>query len=171
MDPAMVGNTGAVVLAADRITKKRYILDAACISAPTPAKIRELIEDWTEIYKPSQWRIEKNAFQSFLTQDERLREFLNSRGVSLMEHHTGSNKWDPNLVEELITWAPDTKNKTDMVMALWFAEIAAREWVNQGEGRQQYHQKNPFASRDRLKNRMVINIDEAVELSRRGYAG
>lgn len=205
MDPAMVGNTGAVVLAADRVTKKRFILDAACISAPTPAKIRELIETWTERYRPSQWRIEKNAFQSFLTQDERLRLFLNSRGVALMEHHTGSNKWDPNfgvasmatlfgykepgeskptgalielpssegkegikaLIEELITWAPDTKNKTDMVMALWFAEIAAREWVNIDSGNGMTHAKNPFASRDRLRRRVVVNIDEAIELQRR----
>ena len=31
------------------------------------------------------------------------------------------------LVEQLTTWFPETKAKTDLVMALWFAEIRARE--------------------------------------------
>lgn len=37
------------------------------------------------------------------------------------------------LREQLITWHPETKGKTDIVMALWFAEIRCRELMNEGE--------------------------------------
>ena len=62
--------------------------------APTPARIRELIETWTVKYNPQAWVIEKNAFQLFLTQDEQINSFLASRGVRLISHYTGANKMD-----------------------------------------------------------------------------
>jgi hypothetical protein len=150
------------------------------------------------MYSPSEWIIEKNAFQAFLTQDEGIRIFLAGRGVVLREHHTGSNKWDSGfgvasmatlfgtkqadgkhhrdnlihlpsdqtenikaLVEQLITWTPTTKGKTDIVMALWFCEIRAREMLNYGQYAT-HHLKNPFLSRAELGKRVVINIDEAL---------
>jgi hypothetical protein len=68
LDPAMVGDTAAICYAIDRSTStKRYIVDAikdyASISATDP---RSLLFDWTSIYSPSEWIVEKNAFQSFL---------------------------------------------------------------------------------------------------------
>jgi hypothetical protein len=59
-----------------------------------PDEIRSLIKDWTDKYNISEWRIEKNAFQTMLTQDREVREYLSSRGAVLREHHTGQNKWD-----------------------------------------------------------------------------
>lgn len=94
LDPAMSGDTFGVVVSADRSTKKRYLLDASRMPAPTPARIRELIFSWTEKYQPSAWVIEKNAFQLFLTQDEQINEFLASRGIRLISHYTGANKMD-----------------------------------------------------------------------------
>ena len=94
LDPAMSGDTFGVVVSADRTTKKRYLLDASRITAPTPARIRELIMSWTDRYRPQAWVIEKNAFQLFLTQDEQINEFLASRGVRLVSHYTGANKMD-----------------------------------------------------------------------------
>jgi len=94
LDPAMSGDTFGVVVSADRQTKKRYLLDASRMPAPTPARIRELIFTWTEKYQPSAWVIEKNAFQLFLTQDEQINEFLASRGIRLISHYTGANKMD-----------------------------------------------------------------------------
>lgn len=94
LDPAMSGDTFGVVVSADRQTKKRYLLDASRIPAPTPARIRELIFTWTERYRPAAWVIEKNAFQLFLTQDEQINEFLASRGIRLVSHYTGANKMD-----------------------------------------------------------------------------
>jgi hypothetical protein len=198
LDPAMVGDTAVVCYAIDRVTHKRYIVDAIKITRPTPAAIRQLIFDWTSLYQPSEWIVEKNAFQSFLTQDEGIRQNLASRGVLLREHHTGSNKWDSGfgvasmstlfgtkqhdgkhhrdnlihlpsdqtenvkaLIEQLITWSPTTKGKTDMVMALWFCEIRAREMLNQGMHKT-HHMKNPFLSRSEIGKRTVINIDELL---------
>jgi hypothetical protein len=198
LDPAMVGDTAAICYAVDRITHKRYIVDAIKITRPTPAAIRQLIFDWTTLYTPSEWIVEKNAFQSFLTQDEGIRQNLASRGVLLREHHTGTNKWDSGfgvasmstlfgtkqfdgkhhrdnlihlpsdqtenikaLIEQLITWSPTTKGKTDMVMALWFCEIRAREMLNQGI-HATHHMKNPFLSRYERGKRTVINIDELL---------
>jgi hypothetical protein len=94
LDPAMSGDTFGVVVSADRQTKKRYLLDASRMPAPTPARIRELIESWTVKYNPQAWVIEKNAFQLFLTQDEQINSFLASRGVRLISHYTGANKMD-----------------------------------------------------------------------------
>jgi hypothetical protein len=64
------------------------------------------------------------------------------------------------LIEQLITWTPTTKGKTDMVMALWFCEIRAREMLNYGKYAT-HHMKNPFLSRQELGKRTVINIEEA----------
>jgi hypothetical protein len=198
LDPAMVGDTAVVCYAIDRVSHKRYIVDAIKITRPTPAAIRQLIFDWTGLYQPSEWIVEKNAFQSFLTQDEGIRQNLASRGVLLREHHTGANKWDSGfgvasmstlfgtkqfdgkhhrdnlihlpsdqtenikaLIEQLITWSPTTKGKTDMVMALWFCEIRAREMLNQGMHKT-HHMKNPFLSRSEIGKRTVINIDELL---------
>jgi hypothetical protein len=198
LDPAMVGDTAAVCYAIDRVTHKRYVVDAIKITRPTPAQIRQLIVDWTNVYTPSEWIVERNAFQSFLTQDEGIRQFLASKGTLLREHHTGNNKWDsgfgvasmstlfgtkqqdskhhrdnlihlPNdqteniksLIEQLITWSPSTKGKTDMVMALWFCEIRAREMLNQGI-HATHHLKNPFLTRYEKSKRIVINIDELL---------
>jgi len=94
MDPAMSGDTFSVVLAGDRGTGKRYLLDASRMPAPTPAAIRELIFSWTERYQPKVWVIEKNAFQLFLTQDEEINNFLATRGIRLVQHYTGANKMD-----------------------------------------------------------------------------
>jgi hypothetical protein len=94
MDPAMSGDTFSVVMAGDRTTGKRYLLEASRMPAPTPAQIRDLIKGWTEKYRPKVWVIEKNAFQLFLTQDEEINRFLSSRGIRLVQHYTGNNKMD-----------------------------------------------------------------------------
>jgi hypothetical protein len=94
IDPAMAGATAAVIVAADVETNERYILDAVNMTEPTPAKIRELIEEWTLKYQPNVVVAEKNAFQLFLTKDEAIRDFLSSRGIQFREHFTGNNKWD-----------------------------------------------------------------------------
>jgi hypothetical protein len=198
MDPAIVGDTAAIAYAVDRNSNKRFILDAIKITSPSPQQIRDIIINWTQLYSPSEWIIEKNAFQAFLTQDEGIKQFLASRGVLLKEHHTGGNKWDAGfgvasmstlfgtkqadgkhhrdnlihlpsdqtenvkaLIEQLITWTPTTKGKTDLVMALWFCEIRAREMLNFGQYAS-HHLKNPFLSRRETGKRIVVNIDQLL---------
>jgi hypothetical protein len=65
-----------------------------------------------------------------------------------------------SLVQQLITWKPDTKNPTDCVMALWFAIIRIRELMQQSSQVGQY-QNNRWATRYQKQSRMSLNLDEA----------
>jgi len=64
------------------------------------------------------------------------------------------------LVQQLITWKPDTKNPTDTVMALWFAIIRIRELMQQSSRVGQY-QTNRWATRAQMSSRGSLNLDEA----------
>jgi len=197
MDPAMVGDTGVIVYAVDRHTKKRYVLRIDKQPRATPHWIRQTIKDLTDAFQIHEWRIERNAFQAFLTQDPELQEWLGNLGVRISEHTTGKNKWDVDfgvasmatvfengfielpathvveackaLVDQLITWAPDTKNKTDLVMALWFAEIRAREIIqaNSPAKGQNNFVRNRFASRRSRSQQVVVNLSDLAIAARR----
>jgi len=201
MDPAMAGDTFSVVIAGDRTTGKRYLLEASRMPAPTPQQIRDLIFSWTEKYNPKVWAIERNAFQLFLTRDEMINSFLASRGTRLVQHYTGNNKMDLEfgvasmaplfgssdsqgkylknnllelpradnehvkaLIEQLITWSAGTKNKQDGPMALWFAETQMRDYINQTGAYGGSFVKNPFATRNQLASRKVVNLEEYQQL-------
>ncbi len=214
MDPAVAGDTAAVAMAVDRETHRRYVMDVCVMTAPTPLKIRELIKNWTELYRPNEWVIENNAFQGFLTNDEGIREFLATRGIPLKPHHTGQNKQDPlfgvasmqplfgtkvprdgvagagfkpggdhlielpdlygqegikMLVDQLILWDPNVKTKhlkQDTVMALWFAELRAREILSTASRGEQWFAANPFTSRRDSEKRFVIPLDEMTQMGR-----
>jgi hypothetical protein len=203
LDPAtQAGFTACVVLAVDRRTGMRHLIDVHNKQLRS-AQLRQLIEDWTEKYHVDEWRIEKNAFQSFLTQDREITQFLAVRGVRLKEHSTqGSNKnhadwgvasmemlfrgWKdghalitlpsgvPNeayrqLKEQLVTWYPDhpKTQKIDLIMALWFAETAARDVVKDLGAKKDFHLDNPFLSARDLADRVVVNIDEYLLQQRR----
>ena len=64
------------------------------------------------------------------------------------------------LVQELITWKPDTRNPTDVVMALWFAVIRIREMMQKSSQVSQY-QNNRWATRAQMATRNSINLDDA----------
>ena len=186
LDPAMVGDSAIVVLAVDRLTRMRYVLDVRIKTCAGARWIREQIREVTDLYKVNEWRVEKNAFQGFLTQDPEINEWLASQGVVLQEHHTGRNKWDADygvasvsllfeqnlielpttvqfvagqtLVEQLVTWTPNTRNKCDAVMALWFAEIRAREMIRTQINRHNSYVANPFLSSVRKQEQTVVNL-------------
>ena len=65
-----------------------------------------------------------------------------------------------SLVQQLITWKPDTRNPTDCVMALWFAIIRIRELMQQS-GLAIKYQSNRWATRSQKANRNAINLDDA----------
>ncbi len=65
-----------------------------------------------------------------------------------------------SLVQQLITWKPDTRNPTDCVMALWFAIIRIRELMQQSSHASKF-QANRWATRAQRSQRMSINLDEA----------
>ena len=64
------------------------------------------------------------------------------------------------LTEQLITWEPETSQKTDLVMALWFAELGARKIVKTNEGQ---FATNRWATRGQVARRQVVNIADWVE--------
>ena len=65
-----------------------------------------------------------------------------------------------SLVQQLITWKPETKNPTDCVMALWFAIIRIRELMQQ-TGLGSKYQTNRWATRSQRSGRTSINLDDA----------
>lgn len=201
LDPATnAGFTACIVFAVDRRTGKRYLIDVFNRQVRASG-LRQLIEDWTEKYHINEWRIEKNAFQAFLTQDREINQFLAARGVRLKDHHTGLNKRDADwgvasleslfrgwkdgqalidlpgmnqneayrtLKEQLCSWYPDhpKTQKIDLVMALWFAELAARDAVKHLGSRKQEFLENAFLSANDRSNRVVIDVDEWLRQER-----
>jgi hypothetical protein len=196
MDPAMAGKTALVVYAVDRQSGKRLVLDAYNMSDPTPGKIRAIIEDWINTYRPVELRIEINAHQKMYEVDEEFRQYLANKGVRFSSHFTGKNKWDTDfgvaamqglfgtmggakhnrdnlielpdpqyhegikaLINQLITWKPGTRNPTDVVMALWFCEIKAKEMI-QHSGNQIYHATSRFVTQRQMAKQAVVNLDD-----------
>jgi len=202
LDPATYGYTAAICLAVDRRTGKRYLVDVFNRQVRNEG-IRNLIQDWTEKYGINEWRIERNAFQAFLTQDREINQFLAARGVRLREHVTHNNKHDPewgvssldtlfrswqdnaalidlpissgealkSFKEQLVTWYPNhpKTQKTDLVMAFWFAELACRDQVKELGLNKQTHLENSFLSERDIEARVVIDI-EAYLADQRRYA-
>lgn len=63
------------------------------------------------------------------------------------------------LIQQLITWKPDTKGKTDCVMALWFCELRAREVI--GTTRMgQSHIPNKWATARQQNTRYIVNLND-----------
>jgi hypothetical protein len=196
LDPATAGHTAMICIGLDPTTQKRYVLDVYNSPGNTPDTTREKVKEWTDKYGIVEWRVEKNGFQGWLTQDRELNEFCAARGAIIKPHFTGANKADPDfgvasmtslfhgwqdklalielpstafseaakaLVEQLVTWfpgAPKTQ-KTDVVMALWFCELACRDRVTALTSFQRSHLKNPYATRADISNRRTVNLWEA----------
>jgi len=196
LDPAMSGNTAAVIMTVDRNTRNRYILDVENMTEPNPQKIQKLIEEWVTKYQPQELRIETNAHQKAYALDDDLRQYLANSGVKFSSQFTGKNKWDTSfgvaamaglfgtvrgnthnndnlieipsqdgsegikaLIQQLITWKPDTKGKTDCVMALWFCELRAKEVISNSRINQS-HLTNRWATRKQLEGRFTVNVND-----------
>lgn len=71
--------------------------------------------------------------------------------------------WVSTLISQLTAWEPSgmtTTQKTDLVMALWFCDLAFKRILDRGR-RVSSHQANPFITTMRKHDRKVINIQEA----------
>lgn len=206
-DPAMTGHSAAVVMAVDRFTGERWILDLWSKGNLKPDDIFDKIKELTVKYSINEWRIEKNAMNLMVTQNREIRNFLGARGCLLREHFTGNNKWDADfgvasmsvlfdgwesgkqlihlpsrasgegvkmLIEQLTTWEPlppgvKTKKKTDLVMALWFAEIRARELI--GEGDNIFHVSNEYQSARDKERTITIDLDYMAQANTQEVGG
>ena len=78
------------------------------------------------------------------------------------------------LIEQLTTWEPmppgiKTKKKTDTVMALWFAEIRARELI--GEIDNIFHTQNEYQSARDRERTITIDLDYMAQASQSSGQG
>ncbi len=95
-----------------------------------------------------------------------------TNGVGGIRHHQDDNLIElPSshshgvkmLIEELISWSPFVKTKyrrQDTVMALWFAELRAREVVTSTRKASYFSKNNQFLNDRDRENQMVINLDD-----------
>ena len=66
------------------------------------------------------------------------------------------------LLQQLMTWKPNTKGKTDCVMALWFAVLRAKELMQAASFTSRY-KENRWATRAQLSKRQSVNLDAAYQ--------
>jgi hypothetical protein len=82
---------------------------------------------------------------------------LENRGLIRLPSRS-QNEGVKFLIEQLVTWFPETKAKTDTVMALWFAELGARNVAN-GEISNQFNMNNEFLSENDKRKQTVVDLD------------
>lgn len=73
------------------------------------------------------------------------------------------NAWMSELVQQLIVWEPSgmtQKTKTDLVMALWFTEIAFHKVLDK-KRKKQTHNNSPFTTPGQRKQQGVISLVDA----------
>jgi hypothetical protein len=68
-----------------------------------------------------------------------------------------------SMVEQLVTWSPGApkSQKTDIVMALWFAELACRDRVQHNANYTRTHVKNSFATPWDIKGQSTVSLVNA----------
>lgn len=81
------------------------------------------------------------------------------RGNNLIELPDTSNEHFKALVLQLITWKADTKNPTDLVMALWFCELRAKELIKKNSHKRS-HIYNRFATRRNVEQQTAFSLND-----------
>jgi hypothetical protein len=152
------GFTALVVLGIDVDTGVRYLIETINVKAMRAPQLKDAIFSLCDRYPVSELRVESNGVQSQIVQyNDEIIKPLARKGIRVVPHHTQSNKWDPQfgvesmaplfntglmnipwgnqpsatgmypLVEQLTAFPMGTT--TDLVMALWFADLAARDYL------------------------------------------
>jgi hypothetical protein len=151
------GYTALVLLGVDLETGRRHLVDLVNVKQMKAPQVIAQVLEWADRYPLRELRVEVNGLQAQLYQyNTELQAGLSNRGVRIAPHvtHKG-NKWDPQFgVEAMATlfhnqmistpWADANSRKkfreleqqllqfpmgkvSDLVMAMWFAEIGCRE--------------------------------------------
>lgn len=153
---AQSGFTAFILLGVDLETGKRYLVDMVNAKQMKAPQLRDQIFEWADRYPLRELRVEVNGLQAQLVQyNEEILSRLTNRGVRVVPHWTGRNKADPQFgvqsmspmfynrqinlpwgdiatrtrvraLEEQLQGFPMAR-VSDLVMALWFTELAARE--------------------------------------------
>jgi hypothetical protein len=66
------------------------------------------------------------------------------------------------LIQQLMTWKPNTRGKTDCVMALWFAVLRVQELMQAASFTNRY-KENRWATKAQLSKRQSVNLDAAYQ--------
>lgn len=161
LDPAASGYTAFTLLGIDLRTGNRFLVDQVAVKGMRAPQMRDQIFDWTERYPIYEWRVEANGLQAQIVQyNEEIIKHLALRGVRVVPHFTGSNKWDPQFGVEStaplfatgmmsIPWGNQTSAQTfqpfieqlvafpmgvvnDRVMSFWFADLGCRDHLKRG---------------------------------------
>jgi hypothetical protein len=187
VDPAGAGEqagfTAMVVLGVNMTTGERHIVDIANVKQMRAPQIKDQILQFADQYPLTEIRVEVNGLQSQLFQyDRELVQRITDRGIRLVPHITGRNKWDPQFgVESMgplfyngqIKCAYGDINSrkkvgqlheqlaqfpmgavTDLVMALWFAELGCRE-IYQRFKMPAFDERMKMPARIRNKRRVI----------------
>jgi len=98
------------------------------------------------------------AGMSMLMGTEKDGKFQNNNTIEIAstDHSEGLKA----LVQQLITWKPNTRGKTDCVMALWFTVLKARELMQQNSRISRYA-SNRWSTKAQDSRKYSINLDEA----------
>lgn len=99
--------------------------------------------------------------------DERKRWVASYKGLIELPS-TRQNPWVAQLVQQLTIWQPEgmaQKQKTDLVMALWFTHIAFMNQLNRRTNRNT-HYSTPFTTAAARKRQTVVNLAELREQKR-----
>lgn len=93
-----------------------------------------------------------------------LAPLFTERMIDLPSSH--NNEGMKALIEQLITWRPGARGKDlvqDLPLALWFAEIKAREVVQARTMAANSHANNKYVPRYRRGTQQVVRIDEWLQ--------
>lgn len=97
LDPATKGYQAAFCWGLDPGTERQFMVDLDNTRGAGIAGFLDIAKRWLAAYGLRYWTIEANAAQHAYLQDREIREWATAEGVTIRSHHTGQNKWDPNL--------------------------------------------------------------------------
>lgn len=192
LDPAGAGRgiMSFTVLGIDPTTGCRYVVDQYAEKGMKAPAMRDLIFDWTDRYPIYEWRVEANGIQAQLVQyNDEIIKFLAHRGVRVVPHVTGSNKWDAKFgVEAMaplfstglfnVPWGNQPTCAaiqplldqlrafpmaaiSDRVMSTWFAEIGCKSILERNH-LPLFNERMKIPDRIRRRRRVVDFHDRQV---------
>jgi len=193
LDPAGGGKdsgyTAFVLMAVNPHNMTFQIVDAYREKQMKAPDIKAKMLEWSDQYKPYEWRVEVNGLQRQLFQyNEDIVVPLAARGIPISPHVTNQNKWDaafgvesmiPMFTSRIISipWASPRNphveelvkeirsfplgSVQDLLMAMWFSVLGCRDITNRPSMPMFDKRTEHWPGRVR-KRRHLVNFSEGV---------
>lgn len=174
------GYTAMVLLGLDTEQNMINVVDVVNVRSMKAPQMKDQILDWCNTYQVRELRTEVNGIQGQLIQyNNDLVVPLTNKGVRIVPHYTTGNKWDPQFgVESIAPWFYNRKisipwgstqtqhkmremmdqfigfpmaERSDLVMAFWFAYLACKEGIASMPGPMYGNRKVPKYVRNRRR--------------------